>query len=222
MLLSAQRLCKSYTLGEETLSVIKDMSLSVDRGEFVAIMGTSGSGKSTLMHIFGVLSQPDSGSYFLNGSNMLALDDSGQSRARANWIGFIFQTFHLLPELNVVGNVSLPFLYKSLDRETRDRRIDEAIERVGLSHRKKHKPAELSGGEMQRVAIARALVVDPILILADEPTGNLDARNSSEILNIFNDLNRTGSTIIMVTHDTQVADVAQRTLQMKDGALKEE
>ena len=222
MLLSAQRLCKSYTLGEETLSVIKDMSLSVDRGEFVAIMGTSGSGKSTLMHIFGVLSQPDSGSYFLNGSNMLALDDSGQSRARANWIGFIFQTFHLLPELNVVGNVSLPFLYKTLDRETRDRRIDEAIERVGLSHRKKHKPAELSGGEMQRVAIARALVVDPLLILADEPTGNLDARNSSEILNIFNDLNRTGSTIIMVTHDTQVADVAQRTFQMKDGALKEE
>ena len=222
MLLSAQRLCKSYTLGEETLSVIKDMSLSVDRGEFVAIMGTSGSGKSTLMHIFGVLSQPDSGSYFLNGSNMLALDDSGQSWARANWIGFIFQTFHLLPELNVVGNVSLPFLYKTLDRETRDRRIDEAIERVGLSHRKKHKPAELSGGEMQRVAIARALVVDPLLILADEPTGNLDARNSSEILNIFNDLNRTGSTIIMVTHDTQVADVAQRTFQMKDGALKEE
>ena len=222
MLLSAQRLCKSYTLGEETLTVIKDMSLSVDRGEFVAIMGTSGSGKSTLMHIFGVLSQPDSGSYFLNGSNMLALDDSGQSRARANWIGFIFQTFHLLPELSVVGNVSLPFLYKTLERETRDRRIDEAIERVGLSHRKKHKPAELSGGEMQRVAIARALVVDPLLILADEPTGNLDARNSSEILNIFNDLNRTGSTIIMVTHDTQVADVAQRTFQMKDGALKEE
>ena len=222
MLLSAQRLCKSFTLGEETLSVIEDMSLSVDRGEFVAIMGTSGSGKSTLMHIFGGLSQPDSGSYYLNGSNMLTLDDNGQSWARANWIGFIFQTFHLLPELNVVGNVSLPFLYKTLDRETRDKRIDDAIDRVGLAHRKKHRPAELSGGEMQRVAIARALVVDPLLILADEPTGNLDAKNSSEILNIFSELNKAGSTIIMVTHDSQVADVAQRTLQMKDGALKEE
>ncbi len=222
MLLSAHRLCKSFTLGEETLSVIEDMSLSVDRGEFVAIMGTSGSGKSTLMHIFGGLSQPDSGSYFLNGSNMLTLDDRGQSWARANWIGFIFQTFHLLPELNVVGNVSLPFLYKTLDRETREKRIDDAIARVGLTHRKKHKPAELSGGEMQRVAIARALVVDPLLILADEPTGNLDAKNSFEILNIFSELNKAGSTIIMVTHDSQVAAVAQRTLQMKDGALTEE
>lgn len=222
MLLYAQRLCKSFTLGEETLSVIEDMSLFVDRGEFVAIMGTSGSGKSTLMHIFGGLAQPDSGSYFLNGRNMLSLDDIGQSWVRANWIGFIFQTFHLLPELNVVGNVSLPFLYKTLDRETRDKRIGDAIEHVGLTHRKKHKPAELSGGEMQRVAIARALVVDPLLILADEPTGNLDAKNSGEILKIFRELNKAGSTIIMVTHDPQVAAVAQRTLQMKDGILAAE
>ena len=222
MLLKAQKLCKRFTLGEETLTVLEDMSLFVESGEFVAIMGTSGSGKSTLMHILGVLSQPDSGSYFLNGSDMLSLDDSGQSRARANWIGFIFQTFHLLPELDVVGNVSVPFLYKTLDKETRDTRICDAIERVGLTHRRKHKPAELSGGEMQRVAIARALVVDPLLILADEPTGNLDARNSREILHIFRELHKAGSTIIMVTHDSQVAAAAQRTLLMKDGALTEE
>lgn len=219
MLLSAERLSKSYILGEETLCVVNGLSLFVTRGEFVAIMGTSGSGKSTLMHIFGGLTQPESGSYSLNGRNMLTLNDTEQSWVRANWIGFVFQTFNLLPELNVVGNISLPFLYKKLDRKTRDKKVSNAIERVGLAHRKKHRPAELSGGEMQRVAIARALVIDPLLILADEPTGNLDARSSGEILRIFHELNTAGSTIIMVTHDPQVAALSQRKLQMKDGLL---
>jgi ABC-type lipoprotein export system ATPase subunit len=222
MLLSVQRISKSYILGEENLSVINGLSLFVSHGEFVAIMGTSGSGKSTLMHIFGGLTQPDSGSYSLNGRNMLTLDDAELSWVRANWIGFVFQTFNLLPELNVVGNVSLPFLYKKLDTNTKDEKVANAIERVGLAHRKKHRPAELSGGEMQRVAIARALVIDPLLILADEPTGNLDARNSDEILRIFHELNTAGSTIIMVTHDPQVAAFSQRKLQMKDGLLVEE
>lgn len=219
MLLSAQKLSKSYVLGEETICVVDGISLSVERGDFVAIMGTSGSGKSTLMHLFGGLAQPDSGAYSLNGKNMLTLDDTEQSWVRANWIGFVFQTFNLLPELNVVGNVSLPFLYKQLDKKTRDEKVADAIERVGLAHRKKHRPSELSGGEMQRVAIARALVIDPLLILADEPTGNLDARNSDEILRMFDELNKAGSTIIIVTHDPQVAAVAQRTLHMRDGHL---
>ncbi|MBT8360204.1 MAG: ABC transporter ATP-binding protein [Desulfobacterales bacterium] len=222
MLLSAQRLSKSYILGEETLCVVSGLSLFVARGEFVAIMGTSGSGKSTLMHLFGGLTQPDSGSYSLNGRNMLTLNDTEQSWVRANWIGFVFQTFNLLPELNVVGNVSLPFLYKKLDNKTRDKKVSNAIERVGLAHRKKHRPSELSGGEMQRVAIARALVIEPLLILADEPTGNLDARNSDEILRIFHELNSAGSTIIMVTHDPQVAAVAQKKFQMSGGILNAE
>lgn len=219
MLLSAHGLSKSFILGEETLDVISSLSIFVARGEFVAIMGTSGSGKSTLMHILGGLSLPDSGSYSLNGRNMISLNDTEQSWVRANWIGFVFQTFNLLPELNVVDNVSLPFLYKKLDKKSREKKVSNAIERVGLGHRKRHRPAELSGGEMQRVAIARALVIEPLLILADEPTGNLDTKNSDEVLRIFHELNTAGSTIIMVTHDPQVAAVAQKKFQMSDGIL---
>ncbi len=218
-LLTIHDLHKSFILGDEKISVINGISLEVSQGDFVAVMGTSGSGKSTLMHILGGLIRPDFGKHTMQGKNMLTLDDTERSWVRAHWIGFVFQTFHLLPELNVVENVGLPFLYNHADARTREDRIADAIRRVGLTHRINHRPSELSGGEMQRVAIARALVVDPLLILADEPTGNLDSKNSREILSLFSELNDGGVTIIMVTHDSQVAAIAKQTLHMKDGLL---
>ena len=219
MLLKAQDLRKSFDLGGETICVVNGITLSVNHGDFVAVMGASGSGKSTLLHILGGLTQVDSGLYSLNGKDMLTLNDTEQSWVRANWIGFVFQTFNLLPELTVVDNVSLPFLYRTFANEQKEQKVIGAIRRVGLMHRIRHRPSELSGGEMQRVAIARALVVDPLLILADEPTGNLDSGNSNDILKLFVELNRGGATIIMVTHDPLVAKVAGRMLHMRDGLL---
>jgi len=220
MLLEAKQLTKSYLLGDNTISILQGVDLSVAEGEFVSIMGTSGSGKSTLLYIFGGLATPDQGSYFFNGKNMLTLSDRDRSWIRAHWLGFVFQTFDLLPELNVVENIYLPFLYNKTDSERRDLQIMEAVEKVGLAHRQAHRPMELSGGEMQRVAIARALAINPKLILADEPTGNLDSRNSVDILNLFGELHKTGTTIIMVTHDENVAAFSERTLNMVDGHLK--
>lgn len=219
MLLVAQQISKTFHLGGDTIQVAERLDFTVDAGDFVAIMGKSGSGKSTLLHIFGALAQPDSGRYFLNGKNMLAMGDDEQSWVRANWIGFVFQTFNLLPELDVVANVALPFLYQNVSKLEKQRRVSHAIDCVGLGHRRKHRPHELSGGEMQRVAIARAVAMDPLLILADEPTGNLDTRSSDEILRIFLDLNAAGATIIMVTHDRQVAGIARRIQRMQDGRL---
>jgi ABC-type lipoprotein export system ATPase subunit len=219
MLLTAQNLRKSFDLGGETICVVNGITLNIDHGDFVAVMGASGSGKSTLLHILGGLTQVDSGLYTLNGKDMLTLNDTEQSWVRANWIGFVFQTFNLLPELTVVDNVSLPFLYRTFAKEEKEQKVIDAIRRVGLTHRLRHRPPELSGGEMQRVAIARALVVDPLLILADEPTGNLDSGNSNDILKLFVELNRAGATIIMVTHDPLVAKVARRMLHMRDGLL---
>lgn len=218
-LLTTRDLHKFFILGDEKISVINGISLEVSYGDFVAVMGTSGSGKSTLMHILGGLIKPDSGQHHMQGKNMLDMGDTERSWVRAHWIGFVFQTFHLLPELNVVENVGLPFLYNHVDARTMQERIADAINRVGLTHRKNHRPSELSGGEMQRAAIARALVVDPLLILADEPTGNLDSKNSREILELFSELNEAGATIIMVTHDPQVAGIARQTLNMRDGLL---
>ncbi len=219
MLLKAQNLRKSFDLGGETICVVNGITLNIDHGDFVAVMGASGSGKSTLLHILGGLTQVDSGLYSLNGKDMLTLNDTEQSWVRANWIGFVFQTFNLLPELTVVDNVSLPFLYRTFANEEKEQKVIGAIRRVGLTHRIRHRPSELSGGEMQRVAIARALVVDPLLILADEPTGNLDSGNSNDILKLFVELNRGGATIIMVTHDPLVAKVARRIVHMRDGLL---
>ena len=219
MLLSAQHISKTFHLGGETIRVAENLDFSVDAGDFVAIMGKSGSGKSTLLHIFGALAQPDSGRYLLNGKDMLAMGDDQQSWVRANWIGFVFQTFNLLPELDVVANVALPFLYRPISSREMERRVSHAIDRVGLGHRRNHRPHQLSGGEMQRVAIARAVAMEPLLILADEPTGNLDDRSSEEILRIFLDLNNAGATIIMVTHDQQVAGIAKQIQRMQDGRL---
>jgi ABC-type lipoprotein export system ATPase subunit len=219
MLLQVSGIRKSYRLGGEDIEVLRDVGLTVRSGDFLSIMGTSGSGKSTLLHVLGGLTKPDAGAYMFSERDMLALSDNELSWIRAHWIGFVFQTFDLLSDLDVLDNVSLPFLYNPLDRNDVQRKVNEAVERVGLGHRKKHRPSELSGGEMQRVAIARALAISPKLILADEPTGNLDSRNSSDILELFKELNDLGTTIVMVTHDSQVAAVSRKIMKMKDGIL---
>ncbi len=220
MLLEVEKVYKSYQLGRNTISVLQGVDLVVKKGEFVSIMGTSGSGKSTLLHILGGLDTPDRGSYRLNKKDMLSLSDDERSWIRGHWLGFVFQTFDLLPEFDLVENVSLPFLYNSSDPETMRQQVENAIERVGLAHRRRHRPFELSGGEMQRVAIARALAVNPKLILADEPTGNLDSRSSRHILELFQELHRSGTAIILVSHDEKVAAVSERTLHMIDGYLQ--
>jgi len=219
MLLEAKGLSRSYLIGQTTIPILRGVDISVAEGEFISIMGTSGSGKSTLLHILGGLDTPDHGTYIFNGKDMLSMSDLERSWIRAHWIGFVFQTFDLLPELNVVENISLPFLYNKTAPDLKNHQIKNAMERVGLMHRQMHRPQELSGGEMQRVAIARALAVNPKLILADEPTGNLDSRNSHDILNLFRDLNESGATVIMVTHDEKVAAFSERTLEMADGCL---
>ena len=219
ILLEADQLSKNFKLGKRVIPILHSVNLLVEQGEFIAIMGTSGSGKSTLLHILGGLDRPDHGTFFFNGRNMLTLTDTQRSWIRAHWLGFVFQTFDLLSELNVVDNVALPFLYNTVSPEKRDAQVHEAIEQVGLTHRKDHRPMELSGGEMQRVAIARALAVKPKVILADEPTGNLDSKSSLEILHLFRELHRTGTTIIMVTHDDTVASFSDRILTMEDGVL---
>jgi putative ABC transport system ATP-binding protein len=219
MLLETRRLRKQYVLGEKEIEVLHGVDLTVSKGDFISIMGTSGSGKSTLLHILGSLTKPESGTYHLDGKNMLTITDNEQSWIRAHWIGFVFQTFDLLHELDVVENVSLPFLYHTARAKEARERVFAAIDHVGLTHRKKHRPMELSGGEMQRVAIARALAIHPKLILADEPTGNLDSKNSHEILSLFEKLNEGGTTIILVTHDSAVASVSGKTFRMEDGYL---
>lgn len=220
MLLEVKNLYKSYVLGQKKISILQGVDLSVTEGEFISIMGPSGSGKSTLLHILGELDTPDQGAYTFNKKNMLSLSDTERSWVRAHWIGFVFQTFDLLPEFDVVENISLPFLYNKINPKQRDEQVKEAIDKVDLTHRKKHRPSELSGGEMQRVAIARALAVNPKLILADEPTGNLDSKSSQHILNLFQELHLAGTTIIMVTHDGNVAAVSERILHMTDGCLQ--
>jgi putative ABC transport system ATP-binding protein len=218
-ILQTRQLRKRYVLGDREIEVLHGVDLDLNRGDFISIMGTSGSGKSTLLYILGSLIKPESGTYHLDGKDMLSITDNEQSWIRAHWIGFVFQTFDLLHELDVVGNVSLPFLYNTSRPKEANEQVLSAIEQVGLSHRKKHRPLELSGGEMQRVAIARALAINPKLILADEPTGNLDTHNSHEILSLFQHLNQHGTSIILVTHDSEVASFSRHTLRMQDGYL---
>ena len=219
MLLQVGDVRKRYSLGGEMIEVLRGVDLTVYQGDFLSIMGTSGSGKSTLLHVLGGLTKPDSGRFMFADRDMLSLSDNELSWIRAHWVGFVFQTFDLLSDLDVLDNVSLPFLYNRQNRRDIEQKVNDAVERVGLGHRKKHRPSELSGGEMQRVAIARALAISPKLILADEPTGNLDTRNSQEILKLFTELNEMGATIVMVTHDPQVAAVSGKILNMRDGVL---
>jgi len=219
MLVQLRNIKKNYVLGAKPVNVLTDVDCAVEEGDFISIMGTSGSGKTTLLHIMGTLLQPDSGTYHLNGRDIVSLSDNERSWIRAHWIGYVFQTFDLISEQNVEQNVALPYLYRDVHADIVSRQVDAAIDLVGLTERKYHRPSELSGGEMQRVAIARALSIEPKLILADEPTGNLDEENSREILSLLKMLNDRGSTIILVTHDPKVASMTNRTMTMKNGML---
>jgi putative ABC transport system ATP-binding protein len=217
-MIEVENLTKSYVKGSVTTEVLKGVSFRVDGGEFVAIMGSSGAGKSTLMNILGGLDKPTSGVYRLEGLDMARAGDDELSRIRNRKVGFVFQQFHLLDRADAMKNVMLPLIYSDGDGDSAAR-AEKALAAVGLTARKHHHPAELSGGEQQRVAIARALITDPVILLADEPTGNLDARNGLEVLAIFQRLNRDGRTLVMITHDRTVAEHALRIIVLEDGRI---
>lgn len=212
---------KNYKNGEEITEVLKDISITVDDGEMVAIIGPSGSGKSTLMNIIGCLDRPTRGSYLLAGQNTAKLPDQKLAAIRNRHIGFVFQSFNLLPQYTALENVELAMLYGNVTPKTARAKALEALEMLGLKERLKHRPNQLSGGQKQRVAIARAIVNSPSIILADEPTGNLDSRTGHEVMENFKDLNRNGRTVIIVTHDMDIAQQTQRTIHIKDGMVEE-
>lgn len=218
-MISVKNIVKTYTTGTETLVALDNVSLEIMAGEFTAIMGPSGSGKSTLMNILGLLDRFDSGTYILNGQNVSDLTDKESAKIRNKEIGFIFQSFNLMPRMSVLENVELPLVYAGVKAKERKERALKALERVGLSNRVKHKPNEISGGQKQRVAIARAIVNNPSVLMADEPTGNLDSKTTVDIMRIFQDLNAEGTTILMVTHESAVALYTKRILTFNDGAL---
>lgn len=218
MLLQLREISKSYRAGTREVPVLSNINFDIRRGEFLALMGPSGCGKSTLLNILGCLDRPTTGSYELEGKNLFQLNDKQLATLRAESIGFVFQSFNLIPQLTVYENVEVPLLYSKI-REDNKQRIEQAIELVGLSHRMTHFPSELSGGECQRVAIARALVINPRIILADEPTGNLDTVNSRFIMELFARLNFEGATILVVTHDPEISRQCQRTIRILDGQL---
>jgi len=210
---------KSYDLGETFVHALRGVSFSIEVGEFVSIMGPSGSGKSTLMNIVGCLDTPSKGTYLLNDKNVGNLDEEQLAGIRNREIGFVFQKFHLLPRSSALENVALPLKYASVKQSERLTRAEEVLDKVGLSHRLTHKPTELSGGEQQRVAIARALVNSPSILFADEPTGNLDSKTGHQVLEIFKDLNKRGQTIVVITHEREIAEQSQRTITIKDGEI---
>jgi len=222
MLIEMKDVSKSYTIGGAPLPVLKQVNLEADAGEFIAVMGKSGSGKSSLLYLLGCMDLPTAGSYNLDGMSVAGLSDKELSSLRNKRIGFVFQTFNLIHQLNVLENVEVPLHYVGISSVERRRRCLPLIEKVGLAHRMDHTPPQLSGGEMQRVAIARALVNDPLLILADEPTGNLDTATSTEIMELLAQLNRQGKTVILVTHDPTIASYAKRVLHIKDGVLEKQ
>ena len=215
-----RELCKEYS-GGQTVQALKNVNMHIRKGEFAAIIGPSGSGKSTLMNVLGCLDTASGGQYFLDGEDVTALDSDGLARMRSRSIGFVFQNFNLLPHLTAVENVALPLLYRSVEAKQRRALAERALEQVGLQHRRNHLPAQMSGGQQQRVAIARALITRPPLLLADEPTGNLDSAVGSEILRLMRQLNAGGTTIVLITHDNAVAMQCARQLEMRDGVLRE-
>ena len=221
-LIETRELWKTYQMGTEEVHALRGVSISIERGEYVAIMGPSGSGKSTLMNLIGCLDTPSKGSYLLNDKQVSQMNDDELARIRNEEIGFVFQTFNLLPRATALHNVELPLIYAGVSAKTRHERATQALDRVELSDRKKHRPNELSGGQRQRVAIARALVNNPSILLADEPTGNLDSKTGVEIMNLFERLHSTGNTIILVTHEADVAAHAHRVIHIRDGQVEKD
>ena len=213
--------CKFYQVGDDKVRALDHATLHIRPHEFVSIIGPSGSGKSTLMNIIGCLDVADAGQYLLDGLPIEAYSESELARIRNQKIGFVFQSFNLIPKLSAEENVELPLIYQKVKKSERQRRVKEALEKVGLTHRAKHLPTELSGGQQQRVAVARALVTNPSLILADEPTGNLDSKTTREIMDMFHDLHEQGNTIVLITHDNNVAAQAPRSVHILDGQLTE-
>lgn len=211
---------RKYVIGAETIHALKSVSLTINKGEFVALMGPSGSGKSTLMNILGCLDTPTKGDYILNGTNVSHMTDNELAEVRNSEIGFVFQTFNLLPRNTALDNVALPLIYAGINRDNRKERAKKALENVGLGNRVDHKPNELSGGQRQRVAVARALINNPSIILADEPTGNLDTKTSIEIMGLVEDIHAKGNTIILVTHEEDIALHAHRIVRMRDGLIE--
>ncbi len=220
--ISTEELSKVYQMGTQKVEALRSITIDVFENEYVALMGPSGSGKSTLMNLIGCLDTPTAGTYLLNGINVGDLSDNDLARIRNKKIGFVFQTFNLLPRLTALDNVALPLVYGGKSSSERKKRAAEVLENVGLGDRVHHKPNELSGGQRQRVAIARALVNDPAIILADEPTGNLDTRTSLEIMGIFEQLNEAGNTIIVVTHETEISRHTRRIIRLRDGLVEED
>ena len=220
-MIEMQDIVKQYTLGGEIIYALDHVSLRVEKGEYVTIIGPSGSGKSTLMNLIGCLDTADSGTYLLNGKPIRKYREKQLAEVRSKQIGFIFQGFNLLPKLSALENVELPMIYQGVRASERKKRAVAALERVGLDERMKHRPNQLSGGQQQRCAIARAIAVHPSLILADEPTGNLDQKTGREILTIFDELHQAGNTIVLITHDPKVARCGQRMIRIEDGRLYE-
>lgn len=218
-IIEIEGISKCYRIGDNVVKALDNVSLTVQRGEFLAIMGPSGSGKSTMMNILGCLDVPSEGRYILNGCDVSRMNDSKLSDVRNKEIGFVFQSFNLLPGYDAVENVALPLLYAGVPRAERLRRAAEALEKVSLGNRIHHKPSEMSGGQRQRVAVARALVNNPSIILADEPTGNLDTVTSNEIMTLFEQINSFGNTVILVTHEEDIASYARRTVRLRDGRI---
>lgn len=220
-MIQLENVSKKYKMGEDVVTALDRATLTIRDGEFVSIVGPSGSGKSTMMNIIGCLDVADEGRYILDGTEIGEYSENELARIRNRKIGFIFQNFNLLPKLTAEENVELPLIYQKVAPAERKRRVEEALGRVGLYGRRRHKPTELSGGQQQRVAIARALVTEPSLFLADEPTGNLDSKNGREIMDLFHELHDAGNTIVLITHDNGISDEAERKIRIRDGKVSE-